>query len=219
MTFARIPRYLLLLVIALALFVAMNAVPRGQAQDAETVVEAVPQQKSVAKDKDVDVEIRVRNASNLGAFSFVLSVDPNVMKPVSVDKTDFLSTSGREISCPVPPTIDSASALYTCVTLRPTPDGVDGDGTMAIVRLHSVGKGTSELAHNHVKLTHPDGEELPSTTSDGSIRVASSGWFTGTRVAIIVAIAAVIVALVTGGLLLLRRNHASANYTPTAGGS
>ena len=192
----------------LAVFVSFQALaPEAHAQDQTATVEAVPLTKDVSPDKDVQVEVRVKDATNLGAFTFVLSVDPNILQPVSIEKSDFLGSSGRELLCPAP-TIDSASVLYNCVTLRPTPGGVDGSGTLAVVTLHSKGKGTTDLTLSHVKLTHPEGDELPSTTSDGRLSVSSSsGFFGPLTIAIIAVVAVIAIAILGAGAFAMNRRN------------
>lgn len=201
-----------LAVLILAVFVVTPTLARSaRAQDDTALVEAVPASHDVAPDKDVNVDIRVSNATNLGAFQIVLSVDPNILQPVSIAKTDFLGSSGREVFCPEPPTIDSASIRYNCVTLRMTPEGVDGSGTLAVATLHSKGKGTSDLSLTHVKLTHPDGDEIPSTTTDGKLKVTSGGGFFGPLTITLIAVAAVVALVVLGaGAFALNRRNAAA---------
>jgi hypothetical protein len=190
--------------------IASFAVPTS-AQDQTATVQPVLGSKSVSTNKDVDVEIRADDLTNLGAFQIVLSVDPNVLEPVSIDKTDFLGSSGRETFCQ-PPTIDSASILYVCTTLRTTPAGVDGSGTLAIAQFHSKAKGTTDVALSHVKLAHPDGSELPSTTSDANLTVkGGSGFFSATNIAIIAAGVVVALIVLGGGALAIARRRSSSS--------
>jgi cohesin domain-containing protein len=194
----------------LAVAVSFQALPQASAQDQTAAVEAVPLTKDVSPDKDVQVEVRVKDATNLGAFTFVLSVDPNILQPVSTEKTDYLGSSGREVFCPAP-TIDSASVLYNCVTLRPTPAGVDGSGTLAVVTLHSKGKGSTDLTLGHVKLTHPEGDEIPSTTSNGRLSVSSDSGFFGPLTITIIAVAAVVaIAILGAGAFAMNRKNSAA---------
>ena len=161
----------------------------------------------------VQIPINVKDASNLAGFQFVLSVDPNYLKPVTVEKTTFLTQSGREIVCQ-DPTIDSTAVRFVCVTLRDQPAGVDGAGTLATVTLKPTKDGQSPLQLSHVKLVHPDGTELPSQTVDGKLTVGgSSGWFTWWIGAII---AAALVAVIVPGGLVLWRSRRSAHVRETS---
>jgi hypothetical protein len=156
---------------------------------------------------NVQVPVNVKDAANLAGFQFVLSVDPNLLQPVSVDKTDFLTKSGRELVCQ-DPTIDASAVRFTCVTLRLDPAGVDGAGTIALVTLKPKQDGTSPLKLSHVKLVHPDASELPSQTVDGKLTVGGSGgWFTWW---IGVLIAAGVVAIVVPGVIVLWRSRRQA---------
>ena len=107
--------------------------------------------------------------------------------------------------------------LYVCTTLRTTPAGVDGSGTLAIARFHSKGKGTTDITLSHVKLAHPDGTELPSTTADANVTVkGGSGFFSATNIGIIAA--AVVVALIVlgGGAFALARRRSEARTSGVA---
>ena len=184
------------------------------AQDQTASVQPVVPSKSISNNKDVDVEVRADDLTNLGAFQIVLSVDSNILQPLSIDKTEFLGSSGREIFCP-PPTIDSASIYFACSTLRTTPAGVDGSGTLAVAHFRSKGKGTTDLVLSHVLLAHPDGSELPATTADGQLTVTSgSGFFRARNVSIIAGVVVVALIILGGsGFALARRRSA----TPTSG--
>jgi hypothetical protein len=158
--------------------------------------------------KSVEINVTVDNASNLAGFQFVLTVDSNMLHPVSADHTTFLTDGGREIICP-DPTVDAASLLFRCVTLRTTPPGVDGSGTLAVVTLAPSGKGTSSIGLSHVKLVHPDGSELPSRAIDGQLTVSGGagggGWFTWPRAALVAGIAVIL--LLATAFIWRRRSH------------
>ena len=195
-------------VLALVCATAASFAFPTSAQNQTATVQTVATTKSVSTNKDVAVEIRASGLSNLGAFQFVVSVDPNILQPVSIEKTDFLGSSGRETQCDDAPTIDSASIRYFCTTLRTTPAGVDGDGTLAIAHFRSKRKGTTDVALSHVLLAHPDGSELPSTTADGKFTVSGgSGFFSATNIGIIAGAVVVAVIVLGGGAFAIARRR------------
>ncbi len=61
------------------------------------------------------------------------------------------------------------------MTLRLTPPGVDGGGTVAIVTLKPLKSGTSTLELSRVQLVQPDGTVIPSTAVNGTLKLTGSG--------------------------------------------
>ncbi len=175
---------------------------RGQDNRATVSVDA-PQSVSATAGQ-VDVAIKVANAKDLAGFQFVLTVDESKLKPLSVKQTTFLAQSGREIFCG-DPTIEAAAVRFSCVTLRLTPAGVDGDGPLATVSLQPLQAGTTSLELSHVELVHPDGSPLPSTSVNGSLKVKDSSGTTWWPYAAGGGAAAVIVLFAGGAFLLVRR--------------
>ncbi|HZP56388.1 MAG TPA: DnaJ domain-containing protein [Dehalococcoidia bacterium] len=153
----------------------------------------------------VQLEIHAKGVSDLAGFQFVLSFDSNLLKYVSVDKTDFLGGTGRQIVCQ-DPTVDTGAVRLACVTLGREPPGVEGDGTLAVVTLKPSNHGTSGLGLSRVKLVHPDGSEIPSRSVDGRLTVGGSGgsavpWWA------VVLIAVAVIVVVVGGVLVWQRRR------------
>jgi hypothetical protein len=166
-------------------FALATSTQRGQTQGNEAVVRAVPPSSSVSASADkIDVAIEVENVSNLAGFQFFLAVDPDVLRLLSADKTPFLAEGGREIVCR-DPVIQDGVVLFACATLRPTPAGVDGTGTIATVSVKPLGSGRSSLTLSKVILVHPDGSVLPSVVTDGELTIVRTGFFTVGRVLLI----------------------------------
>jgi hypothetical protein len=152
--------------------VAIDHSREARAQQPATRTHVVaPETASV--DEEIVVEVLVDEVENLGGFQFVLTVDPDVLEPLSVDKGLFLGSSGREVVCN-DPTIDGAAVQFLCVTLGPTPDGPSGTGAVASVTFLARGKGDSELNLTRVRLAHPDGTPISSSSSGTSISVNGS---------------------------------------------
>jgi hypothetical protein len=175
----------LLLLGLLGGFALATSIQRGQAQGNEAVVRAVPSSLSVSASTDkIDVAIEVENVSNLAGFQFFLAVNPDVLRLLSADKTPFLAQSGREIVCR-DPVIQEGVVLFACVTLRPTPAGVDGNGTIATVSVKPLGSGRSSLTLSKVTLVHPDGSVLPIVVTNGELTILRTGFFTVGRILLI----------------------------------
>jgi hypothetical protein len=194
------------------------ATPRGRAQSDRVIVRAVPPSDHLSRSKDqVDVAIEVENASNLAAFDFILTVDPRLLRVISVQKTPFLTQTGREAVCGQP-VIQDGSARLACVTLREAPPGVDGSGTIATVSIQPLETGKASLSLSNVRLLHPDGSELPSTATNGELTIASGGFWTRTRVLLLASggVLLVCIALAIAWRVRLRRRRPTANGDPGA---
>jgi hypothetical protein len=191
---------------ALALLIGAGA-PRAASGQQDKAAVSISGPSRIGTSASARLSIDVKGARNLAGFQFVLSFDSRLLQAESVDKTGFLAGSGREIVCK-DPTIEAGAVQLTCVTLGLQPPGVDGDGAIAVVTLKATGHGSTPLALSRVKLVHPDGSELPSTSSDGRLTVGGSGaafpWWAG----VLIGIAAV--AAAAGGALLWRRRRAAA---------
>jgi hypothetical protein len=198
--------------IALLALAIRPVTARGQAQAATVAVEVASKTGTT-----VQLNVGVRNASNLAGFQFVLSYDSNLLAAQDVTKTEFLTMSGRQLACQ-DPVIETGAVRYTCVTLGLLPPGVDGDGTLAVVTFKTSNSGTSPLALSKVILVHPDGTELPSTSVDGTLTIGgSSGFPLWLRIVIGIAAAAVIAGLVALTIWRRRRSASSAASSGSLG--
>ena len=102
-----------------------------------------------------------------------------------------------------------------CVTLGLTPPGPDGEGTLAVVSFKTSKNGTSPMALSNVKLVHPDGSVLTSTTVDGKLTIGGSGGLgTGARIAIGGGAAVIIIGVIA--FLVLRRRRLAAPMSTDA---
>ena len=201
---------LFVLAAALAAMVPVALPAHGQDQQATLSVSGPNSVSSTAD--HVDVNIDVANAQNLAGFQFVLTVDESMLKPVSVKQTTFLAQSGREIFCG-DPTIEAAAVRFACATLRLTPAGVDGSGTIATVTLQPLHSGTASLELSHVELVHPDGSIVPSTAVNGSLKLRGSGGTTWWPYAAGGG-GAVVVLAAAGALVMMRRRPKPATIGP-----
>ncbi len=119
-----------------------------------------------------NVEVRVDDASNLGAYQFKLAFNPALMEVVGVTDGGFLGSTGRTL-IPAAPIIDNAAGTISVgAASSGAMDGPSGDGKLAVIQFR--GKtlaGTSSLTLSNVILTDIDGFVQPNTVVSNSIAV------------------------------------------------
>ena len=122
------------------------------------------------KGSTVDVEVHVDNASDLGAFQFTMTFDPNIAQVESVTLGSFLGSTGRSVN-EVAPVIDNTAGnvTYGAYSIDGGTPGPDGSGVLATVRLRLVGAGPSALGLSGVYLANRYGAEQPSAAEGTSL--------------------------------------------------
>jgi hypothetical protein len=166
-------KVLLLFGVAAAVFVLTDLSPasRAGAQEPNVWLE-VPAGPVTIGDDPVSVQVMVDDVANLGAFQFELTYDESILQYVKAANADFLGSSGRPVEC-LDPRPTPGLVRYTCVTLGPTPPGPDGSGALAIIDLKPIGAGTTPLRLQLVTLAQPNAEQIPASSEDSSIAVAT----------------------------------------------
>jgi hypothetical protein len=174
------------------------------AQSGDLLMKVTPPEESVSKgDEAILVTISVENATNLGAFAFELEYDPDILEIALAPETDqpliqrgdFLTSTGREAQCPEPESQRGVLRML-CTTLRMTPDGPDGNGTLATVTFKAIGSGATDLRLDKVQANNPDGTEIgPIDVLSASLDVKGDSGLNWLLFGII----AVAVAVVVGG--------------------
>jgi hypothetical protein len=91
-----------------------------------------------------------------------------------------------------------------CNTLRQTPAGVDGSGTLAVVTFEPIAEGSSPLTLE-AQLSHPDGGRIESSTEDARVKIGGDGISVLLRIGI--GIGAVAIAAAAAGLVIRRRRR------------
>lgn len=137
----------------LAVLAGLGTARSASAQSGETAMIVTGPTESVASGDDpVPFTISVENVENLAAFQFVLLYDPDVFEFSRAERTEFLSSTNREVVCPEP-TVDAGSMRWSCVTLNTeTPAGVDGSGAIATIFLDPTGSGSTDVTLDRVGL-------------------------------------------------------------------
>ena len=155
-------------------------------------------------DDEFTVTVSVENVTNLGGFQFNLSYDDDVIEATGADKTDFLGSTGREVVCD-DPEVQAGVIHVVCVSLRPTPEGVDGSGDVVTITFDPKGAGDTQLELSRVTLSTIDGTAIPDVqTSGAEVKVTGDSGMNLLLVIGIVVVAAVVI-IGAGAALMMRR--------------
>lgn len=112
------------------------------------------------------ITVQVQGVTNLGAYEWQLSFDPNVVAFVSATNGDFLGSTGRSVACPppiVPPSqgLEPGNVRFGCATVGSQPAGPAGDGLLSTVTFEPVGGGAPNIQFVCAGLSDPFGEDIP----------------------------------------------------------
>jgi hypothetical protein len=208
-------------VLALALMPAPGAgILSASAQEDGVVVFAEAKETEQNDQPLVQVDVRVRDVSDLGAFGFIMTFNGDVLEFQRVERGEFLGSSDREVFCQ-DPTVDTNVLRYFCTTLGETPrQGAEGDGLLATVFFAIQGDGPGNIEFSQVQLATPPGEEIPATSQPGVIEVKDGDDTNWLPFAIGGVAAAAVVGALAAALLIRRRSigrAAPADLPPAEG--
>jgi hypothetical protein len=172
---------------AALLFALLLAMPAAGAVDSAAaqgppVISVKPPSQSVQVGSRVTVDITISNASNIGAFEFILHFDPTVLAYADVREGPFLGSGGKSVSC-LPPILyeDDVrygdSVRYGCATPGTVEEpGVDGAGLLATVTFDAINDGRSPLTFvAGTGPANPNGDSLPFDVEEGIVAVVAAG--------------------------------------------
>jgi hypothetical protein len=179
------------LAIAVAMLAAVSgtlagfqAVSSASAQTGTALVKVVAPSGEIKKgQQSIPIDITIDGAANLASFQFDLKFNADIFEVADeheggyAQKGDFLGSTGRQVICN--PVADSGVARVSCVTLGPTPPGVNGSGKLMTVYLNAIGSGSTELTLDRVaaNTVTATADILPTATQGASILVTGGGGF------------------------------------------
>src|SRR5947209_979880 len=120
------------------------------------------------------VPVSITGASDVFAFQFDLAFDPAVLQLQSISEGGFLGTAGSTVF--VPGSIDNTAgtATATADSLTGTGPGASGSGTLADFTFQAIATGTSALTLSGVILLDSSLNDIPFTTSNGTVTVGTA---------------------------------------------
>jgi hypothetical protein len=214
----RIMRPAVLIAAAVICIASGLAVSGASAQDGGAAVKiAGPQTEVDEGDDPIAFEVTAENVDNLAGFQFAVLYNPEVLEFDSAQRGPFTESTGREVVCNDPITAAGAVRL-ACTSLRPTPAGPDGSGTLMTVLFKPKGAGSTDVTLDRVKLVRADetaSEIAPVTVQNTSISVKGTSGFNWVIWGPVIAIGALVL---VGALAFaaMRLRSGAGNPAPTA---
>jgi len=142
-------------------------------------VRLLPSSQNVQRGDTFTIDVAAENVTNLAAFEFTLSFDPEILSVGSIQESGFLGSTGRDVWCegPLtePPYVSPGNVKFGCGT----PEGASttalpsGSGVLATVTFAAIGEGVSPLTFGPVNMTDNWGEDrdLSRTVNEAAVRV------------------------------------------------
>jgi len=129
---------------------------------------------TVSSGQTFTVPVSITDVSDLFAFQFDLAFDPTILQLQSISEGSFLNSAGSTIFAPG--TIDNTAgtATTTADTLTGTGPGASGGGTLADLTFQAIAPGTSTLTLSGAILLDSNLNDIPFTTSNGTVTVGAA---------------------------------------------
>ena len=142
-------------------------------------VSILPSSQNVQRGDTFTIDVAAENVTNLAAFEFTLSFDPNILSVGSIQESGFLGSTGRDVWCegPLtePPYVSPGNVRFGCNTIgNPDTEVLPaGSGVLATVTFAAIGEGVSPLTFGPVNMTDNWGEDrdLSRTVNEAAVRV------------------------------------------------
>jgi len=132
-----------------------------------------PPSQTVSPGADVVLQVYAEDLSDLGGFQFTLSVDPAILRIDGMALGSFLAGGGRTFTA-IGPVIDNArgTVTFAAYSIGATPV-LSGSGPIAVLDLHTLATGSSDLSFSSIQFTDPQGRSISVSAQDGSVTVSS----------------------------------------------
>ena len=150
--------------------------------DSPVQVSIQPQLQKFTLSETAMIEVKIENASNVGAFEFTLGYDSSVVQVKKVEGSDipqivesdvilgdFLGSTGRMIAIAGSNIDNERGAFSYGAYSYGEDDGPSGEGILVQIPLKAVGEGHTALELTAVQVTDADGNLIPVSTVNGSV--------------------------------------------------
>lgn len=138
---------------------------------AAAVLSIEPVASTAIAGSSVELTVEVTGITDLYAWQFDVDFSPDVLSAQSEIEDTFLATGGATIF--IPGIVDNVNGAITDTadTLETAVSGVGGSGTLLDLDFLASGIGVSDVSLANVILLDSDFNNIPFTTSDGSVTV------------------------------------------------
>jgi hypothetical protein len=142
-------------------------------------VSILPNSQNVQSGDTFTIDVAAENVTNLAAFEFTISFDPNILSVGSIQESGFLGSTGRDVWCEgpftEPPYVSPGNVKFGCGTPKgaSTTALPSGSAVLATVTFVAIGEGVSPLTFGPVSMTNNLGEDrdLSRTVNEAAVRV------------------------------------------------
>ena len=106
----------------------------------------------------------------LNGFQFDLTFNAAVIQLNGITTAGFLSSTGRQVTCPPVAHIDAGHIRFACASTG-SAVGATGDGALVTMTFQAIGNGSSNLSLNAAQLVDTNTVSRTPSTSNGQISV------------------------------------------------
>jgi len=141
-------------------------------------VSILPNSQNVQSGDTFTVEIAAADVTNLAAFEFIISFDPDILSVGSIQESGFLGSTGRDVWCEgpftEPPYVSPGNVKFGCGTISDSATTLPGgSAVLATVTFVAIGEGVSPLTFGPLQLANGDTGDCcnPITVREAAVRV------------------------------------------------
>jgi len=141
-------------------------------------VRLLPSSQNVQRGDTFTIDVAAESVTNLAAFEFTISFDPDILSVGSIQESGFLGSTGRDVWCegPLtePPYVSPGNVKFGCGTISDSATALPGgSAAMATVTFTAIGEGVSPLTFGMVQLADEEGYDCcnPITVEGAAVRV------------------------------------------------
>jgi general secretion pathway protein D len=117
----------------------------------------------------VDLNVRITDVTDLYAYQFDIAFDPAIVFATGVSEGSFLSSGGATFF--IAGTIGAGTITGTANTLVGPVPGVNGSGTLAMLRFQGLSAGTAAIALTNIVLLNSASGDISADVQNGSVTV------------------------------------------------
>lgn len=113
-----------------------------------------PQTQTISAGNDVTVEVKISEAGDLFGYQFNLEYDSSVLEFKEATEGSFLNENGGADTFFIEPSIPSPGLVKNVACVRKGQiGGLDGEGTLVVIKFTALSAGTSQLTLSNVMLS------------------------------------------------------------------